>query len=355
MLCSLSTGKSGSNWLDRLRSNKGFPAADNLDLDQFLTDHHNSVSDSPPTNPSNSIENSNSESTQSDNKRVTTDRSQAAETSSESGDKEWFGVMSNVLCDLFNMDDPSEKISRFSRKKSTRKQTNPKFCDVSTTPITANDIESTGKDEYVQAATVSLHSDNNSNVGINADCREDDVDEEKEKGGSGGGGGSDRELKGYSRSEVTVIDTSFEVWKFDKLVFRRKNVWKVRDKKGKSWTFGSKKRKRNQLESGNGNVGMKKKAKTSNSEFGLSKDSNGGDFILPSNDKPQDEKREVCKDILDDHFQVPRKRIHFSRSPRKSKKNGSSVILIKAIPTNKKCGRNLPKNQLKDTERQCKA
>ncbi|XP_058010077.1 uncharacterized protein LOC110635661 isoform X2 [Hevea brasiliensis] len=294
MLCSIPTGKSGSNWLDRLRSNKGFPAADDLDLDRFLTNHHNSFSDSPLANPSNSLINSNSESTQSDNKRVTAHSSHAAETSSESGDKQWFGAMTNVLCDLFNMGELNEKISRFSGKKSARKQTNPKFCDVST-PTSANDIDSIGKDEYVQAATVSLHSDNNSNIGANANW-DDDVDEEKEKASGGGSGGSDRELKGYSRSEVTVIDTSFEVWKFDKLVFRRKNIWKVRDKKGKSWGVGTKKRKGNHLESGNGDVGSKKKAKTSHSEFGSSKDSNGGDLLLPSNDITQETEKEwlIC-------------------------------------------------------------
>ncbi|KDP45520.1 hypothetical protein JCGZ_17073 [Jatropha curcas] len=351
MLCSVPTGgKSSSNWLDRLRSNKGFPVTENLDLDHFLTNHQNSLSDSPVTDLSNSVINPHFESTQSDNKQLAADRSQAAETSSESTDRQWFGVMTNVLCDLFNMGDPKEKISRFSRKKSTRKQTNPKFCDVSA-PTTANAIESIGKEEYVQATTASLHSDNNSNVGINADCGDDDVDDEKEKGGGGGGGASDRELKGYSRSEVTVIDTSFEVWKFDKLVFRRKNIWKVRDKKGKSWTSGSKKRKGNQLESGNGNVVLKKKAKISNLEFGSSKDSNGEDFMLPSNDKPQDGRREeISKETSDDYFQVPKK-----RSPRKTKKIGSSVILVKAIPTSKKYGKNLPKDHLKDTQRQCKA
>lgn len=281
MLCSFPTGKSGSKWLDRLRSNKGFPAADDVDLDHFLTNHQNSFSDSPLPNPSNTS-NSNSESSQSHSKRVNSDRSHAAETSSESGDKEWLGAMTNVLCDLFNMGELTDKNSRFSGKKSARKQANPKFCDVST-PTSANDIDSIGKDEYVQAATVSLHSDNNSNIGANANW-DDHGEEEKEKTSGGGGGGSDRELKGYSRSEVTVIDTSFEVWKFDKLVFRRKNIWKVRDKKGKSWTVGTKKRKGNHLESGNGDVGSKKKVKTSKTEFGLSKDSNGGDFVSPSND-----------------------------------------------------------------------
>eukprot|EP00257_Ricinus_communis_P019115 XP_015578006.1 uncharacterized protein LOC8269534 isoform X2 [Ricinus communis] len=335
MLCSVSAGtKSGSNWLDRLRSTKGFPATENLDLDNFL-------SNSSLLNPSIS------ESTLSHNKRVTSDQTQFPDTSSENGEKEWFGLVTNVLCDLFNMGDSQDKNSRLSGTKSSRKQTNPKFFD----------IESVRKEECVQVATpASFRSDNNSNVvGMNADCFSNDddnnVDEEKEKCSS------DKELKGYSKSEVTVIDTSFEMWKFDKLVFRRKNIWKVRDKKGKSWSFSSKKRKGNQLESaiGNGNVGCKKKAKmSSDSQFASSKESNGGDFALPSNDdhELQNNKREVCKDTFDNHFQVSGKRIHFSRSSRKSKKNGSSVILIKAVPTSKKCGRNLPKNCLKDTQRQ---
>lgn len=53
----------------------------------------------------------------------------------------------------------------------------------------------------------------------------------------------ERELKGYSKSEVTVIDTSCEVWKTEKLVFRRKSVWKVREKKRKVRSFGRNKRK----------------------------------------------------------------------------------------------------------------
>ncbi|XP_002515870.3 uncharacterized protein LOC8281552 isoform X1 [Ricinus communis] len=321
--------KSGSNWLDRLRSTKGFPATENLDLDNFLSD---------PSLP-------NSESTQSLNRRVTSDQTEIPDTLRENGEREWFGVVTNVLCDLFNMGDSQDKNSRISGKKSSRKQTNPKFFDA----------DSVRKEEYVQAATTaSFHSDNNSNVvGMNADCFVDDddeyngkLDEKKEKSSS------DKELRGYSKSEVTVIDTSFEVWKFDKLVFRRKSIWKVRDKKGKSWNFASKKRKGNHLESAtnNGNVGCKKKAKMSDSEFASSKESNGGDFALPSNGdhKQLDENRDlICRDTFDDHLQVSRK-----RSSRKSEKNGSSVILMKIVPTSKKCGRNLPKNRHKDAQKQ---
>ncbi|KAJ6760419.1 FANTOM PROTEIN, partial [Salix purpurea] len=129
------------------------------------------------------------------------------------------------------------------------------------------------KDQNALVATGSLNSDKNSNnvdCGVDEDDDEEDVEEEKEKGFGVSG---DKELKGYSRSEVTVIDTSCQVWKFDKLVFRKKNVWKVRDKKGKSWVFGSKKRKVIDLESANGN-GAKKKAKVSNLEVGSSEDAN---------------------------------------------------------------------------------
>lgn len=47
--------------------------------------------------------------------------------------------------------------------------------------------------------------------------------------------------------------------------------------------------------------------------------------------------------------------IRFSRSPKKLKKNGSSVVLIKAIPTRKKCGRSLHKSHLNDFQTQYKA
>ncbi|KHN19561.1 hypothetical protein glysoja_027818 [Glycine soja] len=42
------------------------------------------------------------------------------------------------------------------------------------------------------------------------------------------------ELKGFTKSEVTVIDTSSPGWKVDKFVFRKNNVWKVREKKTKN-------------------------------------------------------------------------------------------------------------------------
>ncbi|KAJ6677430.1 FANTOM PROTEIN [Salix viminalis] len=339
MLCSVQTSKSGSNWLDRLWSNKGFNNSNDDDLSVP------NPSSSPITDASNSVINSNSESTHSESDQNKVTATTTTEISS-SDSKDLLFLMNNVLSDLFNMgggSDPIEGSSRHSRKKEKipRKQTKPKFCFVSGNNSSNDSLDCVRKDQNALVATGSLNSDKNSN---NVDCgvddeEEEDVEEEKEKGFGVSG---DKELKGYSRSEVTVIDTSCQVWKFDKMVFRKKNVWKVRDKKGKSWVFGSKKRKVIDLESANGN-GAKKKAKVSNLEVGSSEDANDVR-------KAEDERREEVE-MAEDHSQVATKRIHLSRSPDKSKKSGSSVILITAIPTSNKRGRNITKNRLKDAHK----
>lgn len=77
------------------------------------------------------------------------------------------------------------------------------------------------------------------------------VEEEQPADVNLGGGGEEEngdddggdELKGFTRSEVTVIDTSCPGWKVDKLVFRKKNVWKVRERKPKNKSSVKKKRK----------------------------------------------------------------------------------------------------------------
>ncbi|KAJ6764725.1 hypothetical protein OIU74_023576 [Salix koriyanagi] len=71
--------------------------------------------------------------------------------------------------------------------------------------------------------------------------------------------------------------------------------------------------------------------------------------------KQEDERREEeHKQMPEDLSQVPKKRFHFSRSPEKSIKSGSSVIPIKTIPTSSKSGKNITKNRLKDTQRKNK-
>uniref|UniRef100_A0A6N2KIZ9 Uncharacterized protein n=1 Tax=Salix viminalis TaxID=40686 RepID=A0A6N2KIZ9_SALVM len=345
MLCSVQTSKSSSNWLDRLWSNRGFNNNSNDDPPVP------NPSSSPTTNASNSVINSNSESTHSDSDQIKVTATTATETTrdiSSSDNKDLFLIMNHDLSDLFNMgcvSDPVEESSRLSRKKEKvpRKQTKPKFCFISGNNSGIDSLNCVRKDQNFLAATGSLNSDKNSNnvdCGVDDDDDDEDVDEEKGFGVSG-----DKELKGYSRSEVTVIDTSCQVWKFDKLVFRKKNVWKVRDKKEKSWVFGGKKRKGNDLESANGN-GAKKKAKVSNLEVGSSKDVNDVSLcvflVLFRNKRMKEGKRNInkCQRIL--------AKFHFSRSPEKSIKSGSSVIPIKTIPTSSKSGKNITKNHLKN-------
>ncbi|XWS48653.1 hypothetical protein CRYUN_Cryun13aG0094600 [Craigia yunnanensis] len=355
MLCSISTGKSGSNWLDRLRSSKGFPTGDNLDLDHFLANPN--PSDSPITNASNSP-NSNSESTHSNDKQIQNRMPPppVVNSSESAGDKEWFGIMSNVLSELFNMGEQPQT-SRFSKKKTSRKQTNPRICIIKTPNVNSSKeqkscSDSVRKDENIHALTTSLNSreeakrESKEEGDVN-NVEDEDEEEEKEKG--------EKELLGYSRSEVTVIDTSSEVWKVDKLIFRRKNIWKVKDKKGKSRTVRRKKRKApppHPSPSDDNNVGVcNKKRKISSSELRSLKETSGRKCGSSTNhNAPGDKGEEVRNDAPDDITQVLRKRL-----PRKSGKGSASVILIKAIPSGKKNGAKLAKNCLKGPQRQCKA
>ncbi|XVE58271.1 hypothetical protein DITRI_Ditri04bG0157100 [Diplodiscus trichospermus] len=360
MLCSISTVKSGSNWLDRLRSSKGFPTGDNLDLDHYLANPN--PSDSPITNASNSP-NSNSESTHSNDKELQNLKPPPPDVNSSepAGDKEWFGIMSSVLSELFNMGEHAQT-SRFSKKKASRKQTNPRFCIVKKPNVNSSEEQKSSsdnvrKDEKIPSSTTSLNSreeakrESKEEGDDNNVEEEDKEEEEREKG--------EKELLGYSRSEVTVIDTSSEVWKVDKLIFRRKNIWKVKDKKGKSRTVGRKKRKAPPPPppSNDDNAGVcNKKRKISSLELRSLKETSGRKCGLPTNhNAPGDKGEEVCTEAPGDLTQVLRKRFPFSRLPRKSGKETASVILIKAIPSGKKNGAKLAKNCLKEPQRQYKA
>lgn len=281
MLCSVPAGKSGSNWLDRLRSNKGFPTGDDhLDLDHFLTQN---PSPNSPHSDCNSVR---------PHAEPLPDRS-ASLRRAGAQDKEWFGIMSNVLSELFFMGG-SDESSRLSGKKIPRKQTNPRLCSVSASHSSNASVVEDKKssdcarkaEAAVAAVTASLNSDSNSlvettkaagNADVDVDGSEDDDEEEEEEEG-------ERQLKGYSRSEVTVIDTSFGSWKSEKLVFRRKNVWKVREKKGKFRGFGRKKRKGNDACGGDVDivVGGKKKAKVL---LASDQEVNGDQCMTPPSDE----------------------------------------------------------------------
>ncbi|RDX94315.1 hypothetical protein CR513_23311, partial [Mucuna pruriens] len=176
MLCSAQTGKSGSNWLDRLRSNKGIPTGDDPDLDSFLLTAHSQSPQARPTIP-------------------------PRNPPSEARDQP--KPMSTILAELFMG-------ATFTKtyKKCPRKQTNPK---------------------------IFLPSSAARNVASAAPSSDAAVPEaEEETAADRGDEDEGNELKGFTKSEVTVIDTSCPGWKVDKFVFRKNSVWKVRERKPKN-------------------------------------------------------------------------------------------------------------------------
>ncbi|KAI8565142.1 hypothetical protein RHMOL_Rhmol03G0237700 [Rhododendron molle] len=225
MLCSIPTGKSGSKWLDRLRSSKGFPAAHNdLDLDQFLS---NSNPPDPDIGP--------------ESERPVPNRNQTTpEAHRENGEREWLGLMSNVLSELFNMGEKTDDLTR--GKKCSRKQPNPRVCAVST----SSNVETVPSSGENSCADVKERSER-----LRA-AREENVDFEEDEDCYG-------DLSGFSRTEVTVIDSSCASWKNEKLLFRRKNMWRVREKKSRSVRVGAKKRKGRPLEEESGGGEKKQK------------------------------------------------------------------------------------------------
>ncbi|CAL5204146.1 unnamed protein product [Lathyrus oleraceus] len=181
MICSNRSDKTGSNWLDRLRSIKGIPTGDDIDLDSFLlrlTTH------SPQPRP------------------IKPPRRRPTVTHDP--------PLTAILTQLFN---PGATHS-ITSKKCPRKQTNPKIFIASSSTTINNAPTTTGGDAVVEV--------------------EDRCVEEND-------GAED--LKGFTRSEVTVIDTSCPGWKVDKLVFRKNSVWKVRERKSKTKLFAKKKSK----------------------------------------------------------------------------------------------------------------
>nr|GMC62880.1 formin-E isoform X3 [Ipomoea batatas] len=243
MLCSIPTQKSGSSkWLDRLRSSKGFPPGDYLNLEQFLRQ----TSPNPPAAPINTT----TKLGQTNLASVScSEKQQALETPVDpAGGKEIFNAFTNVLSELFNM---GESGNCPAQKKGPRKQINPRFFAASTSSE-LNNVSGSG-DDRGKDKSASPMSDDQSRVEMKL---LEQSEEEEEK--------IDANLFGFSRSEVTVIDTSCAPWKCDKLLFRKKNVWKVRDKRSKTTIHLGKKKKRKANE--DGNFGGIKKQKVSSGE-----------------------------------------------------------------------------------------
>ncbi|KAK4384782.1 hypothetical protein Sango_2602200 [Sesamum angolense] len=302
MLCSVSAGKSGSRWLDRLRNAKGFSDDAPADLENFLQN----------------IDSSNQE------------RSDPSPTSNPeldpigNDDNQLFTIMSDVLNELFNFGGNCTSAAKL--KKSARKQANPRICAFS------NNASDENNNAASEKAMVSRNGDSNSGVeGVKRlAIRENEGEEDGREGN----------LSGFSRTEVTVIDTSYEQWKFDKLLYRKKNVWKVRDKKGKSESAGSKRKRkvdmavREEQSEGKKQKIDEKKGCGEESELQLNE-------VYQHSDKPEA------------HDKVPDKlgKVLKKKQVELNLENGSSsVILIKSIPICKKNGTSISRSCLKSKQ-----
>ncbi|XP_059304452.1 uncharacterized protein LOC132056328 [Lycium ferocissimum] len=311
MLCSISTHKSTSNWLDRLRSSKGFSFADNTNLEQFLTNASHSHSPNAQTQLTDHNNNNNNNT----GSESSSDPIRPVNEPGNSGDKEELcNVVTNVLSELFCMGE-STKLPKLNVKKGSRKQTNPRFC-ASSEINNAEVVEVVRRKEEIRDSQVKvLEKSDSLNLG-----------EEEEK--------SNANLMGFSKTEVTVIDTSCAPWKFEKLLFRKKNVWRVRDKKSKSTTnLGKKKKRKADVATNEG----EKKQKVISGHDGVCKYSVNEKLQL--NDKLE----ETCRRTSDSVGQASKKK----QGNLKLKKASSSVVLIKSIPTSKKNGTSIAKNFLK--------
>ncbi|KAJ6844342.1 adhesin FhaB [Iris pallida] len=277
MLSSMSkpSSSSSSNWLDRLRSSKGFPLSPDLDLDHFL------LSSNPNPNPTKPPKHG--------------DHHLAAT------------FMSDVLSDLFVINNRPPK----PPQKTSRKQPNPRNHVVPPPPTGAvspssadNSVAEAGRNRAAAAgATVKLK-------------------KKKKKRESHGSAESD--LSGFSRTEVTVIDTSSGSpgWKSEKVVFRKGLVWKVREKKVRS--FVRKKRKVGSME----RVASEKEKSVTAPAMAA-------------------EEEEVADKDTDDLILRPRRRPKFLRSPHVLATKHPSGFRLEAIGTSKKSGSSDPRGALK--------
>lgn len=310
VMASLSTTKSGSNWLDRLRSSRGFPTGDDPDLDRFLS---TSSSGSAPTTATGSTH---SESTQSQ---------PAIRELRNSGGRNDVGEASNVLCDLFNMGEGSSR--SFSKKKGSRKQANPRFCgsNENNNELCSSDDLRRDKSENGLASS----GDNSLNETREKNAAKFDVEGEEREDVD-----VDVDLKAYSRSEVYVIDTSLPDWKFDGWVFRKNDEWKIKEKKGKSRVFGGKKRKLLMSTLNND-----KSDKDDQKKKMMKMDNNEEGFLPLSKEQHKNDKNEQSFKVTTDSLgKVPQKRCPCPRPPDKFGNEGSSVVLLKSIPLSNSSG-----------------
>ncbi|CAA2981373.1 Hypothetical predicted protein [Olea europaea subsp. europaea] len=312
MVCSVSAGKSGPNWLERLRSSRGFPSGDASNLENFLNNPT-----SPDLKQPDPIPDHNPDPNPSQNDQGF-DRIQKE-------DNQLFDVMTNVLFDLFNYGDSNN--GNFAKiKKPCRKQSNPRIYIPSNNDINENinvhsEKESRSDNDNSQVAGVKESSEN-------LVLRRNEEEGDTSKGN----------LSGFSLTEVTVIDTSYKSWKFEKLLYRKKNVWKVRDKKGSSVNVGNKKKRK---QSASFLDGEKKQKVVDKEASGREREFELNEVSYQTNKSVEGHER-----ALDTAGKILKKK----EANLKSAKGSTPVILIKSIPPSKKNGISITKNCMKSKQ-----
>ncbi|GJV66162.1 hypothetical protein Tco_1476990 [Tanacetum coccineum] len=181
-MTTVTSSSSSSNWLTRLRTSKGFPDSTHTDLEHFLSTslpQSQSQSQFPPPKP------------------LLADVTSPHPLPPHD-------VISNVLSDLFCFNNNTS-----DTRKTSRKQINPKQCVFAKNSLVLS--SPTSRKQVRPNVCV---------VAKNTKVRECGEEEEVEE-----------EWEDFTETEVTVIDTSVANWKFEKVLYRRKNEWRVGEKR----------------------------------------------------------------------------------------------------------------------------
>lgn len=243
------------NWLNRLRSAKGFPVEPGLKMEDFLNST-TSQDRSPALSCTKSCQvKTECGEVQGDEKararaRGATKKKSLAAVKEEK--KDWLEMTNNALAELFCMRQ-DWKLDDTKKAKRKRKQDRPRICPSvdanSLQSLSANDdniVEKPGKASDKAICTSSPLSAVNSVV---AGSRKKEYNGEispvkKRKGfrqiAENSIDGSKRSNADISSSscnscaEVTLIDTSLSIWRSRKVMYRKGSIWKVGDKKAQS-------------------------------------------------------------------------------------------------------------------------
>ncbi|PKA60277.1 hypothetical protein AXF42_Ash008336 [Apostasia shenzhenica] len=214
MLCSIPASRASSSWLNRLRASKGFPVPSDLDLEQFL--RPSSIPN--PTSPPPELDVAGLLSARPPRSRKKhpplVDPPAPGKRIGDDEELQLFDLMRNALSDLFVMGDPRDLAAR---RKGLRKQMNPRAC-----------VPSASASVDCGASRAALETPPSSADNSVAEAQKGRT--KMRKRGTGGQA-ADSDLSAYSRTEVTVIDTSSSAWKSEKALYRKGMVWKVREKK----------------------------------------------------------------------------------------------------------------------------